>query len=320
MSAIVARWVSADGAAHSVGITGADTLPNDAVWTWVDVTSPQPGALEMLGKHFGLHALAIEDALHPQVRPKLDTYGDWLFLSWLAPRRPDGDDITSEELDAFISKNTLITIHDGPSTGIDAIARDPEHSMHQGPDWLLHAIIDRLVDDTLPLIDEVGEQLETIEDSMLDDSPRQEDLRELHRVRRQLVRLHRIIAPERDVLRGLARESDIISQDAYRYFQDIGDHVARALDAIETYQDVGASVMDVYLSAQSNRMNEIMKQLTVVATIFMPLTLISGIYGMNVVVGMWPPTQAWWSFPAVVGSCAIIAVAMAVYFRKRNWW
>ena len=155
---------------------------------------------------------------------------------------------------------------------------------------------------------------------MLADNPRQDELRSLHRVRRQLVRLHRIVAPERDILRGFARESDIIGEDAYRYFQDVSDHVARVLDSIETYQDVAASVMDVYLSAQNNRMNEIMKQLTVVATIFMPLTLLSGIYGMNVVAGMWPPPLARWSFAAIVVSMLAIAAVMAAYFRKKNWW
>ena len=114
-------------------------------------------------------------------------------------------------------------------------------------------------------------------------------------------RLHRIVAPERDVIRGVARERDVVSDDAYRYFQDVGDHLSRVQDSIETYQDVAASVMDVYLSAQNNRMNEIMKQLTVVATIFMPLTLLSGIYGMNLLRGMWPPPEAWWSFSLVVG-------------------
>ena len=122
------------------------------------------------------------------------------------------------------------------------------------------------------------------------------------------------------MLRGLARESGVISPDAYTYFQDVGDHIARAIDSVETYQDVAASVMDVYLSAQSNRMNEIMKQLTVVATIFMPLTLITGIYGMNLVLGMWPPTTATWSFPVLMASMLVIAVVMAAYFRRKNWW
>jgi magnesium transporter len=320
MSAVTVRWVSADGTAHLAEGDTAIAAPAEAVWSWIDLTSPSEETLKLLGEHHGLHALALEDTRHDQLRPKLDAYGEWLFLVWITPRHPDGDGLTTEELDVFVGRTTLITVHNAACTGIDKVASDLAHSMHSGPDWLLHAIIDRLVDDTLPLIDQVGEQLETIEDAMLDDSPRQDDLRDLHTVRRRLVRLHRIVAPERDVLRSLARESDIISEDAYRYFQDVGDHVARAQDAIETYQDVGASVMDVYLSAQSNRMNEIMKQLTVVATIFMPLTLISGIYGMNVLAGMWPPPLAPWSFAAVIAVMGVIAITMAVFFRKRNWW
>ena len=320
MAAVIVRWVSTDGTAHLADGAGTSAAPADAVWSWIDVDSPDNDTLSALGESHGLHALAIEDVRHAQLRPKLDAYGDWIFLSWLTPRKPEGDGFTIDELDVFVSKNTLITLHDRSCSGIDAVVGDLAHSMRGGPDWLLHAIVDRLVDDTLPLIDNIGEQLEVIEDAMLDESPRHDDLRALHSVRRQLVKLHRVVAPERDILRGLTRESDIVSEDAYRYFQDIGDHVARALDAIETYQDVGASVMDVYLSAQSNRMNEIMKQLTVVATIFMPLTLISGIYGMNVLNGMWPSPAAPWSFAAVVGSLVVIAVVMAAYFRKRNWW
>jgi magnesium transporter len=122
------------------------------------------------------------------------------------------------------------------------------------------------------------------------------------------------------VIRGVARARDVVSEDAYRYFQDVGDHLARVQDSIETYQDVAASVMDVYLSAQNNRMNQIMKQLTVVATIFMPLTLLSGIYGMNLIRGMWPAPETVWSFAAVVGSMVAIAGGMAAYFRRKNWW
>jgi magnesium transporter len=203
---------------------------------------------------------------------------------------------------------------------IEVVAKEIGRALAGGPDWTLHAIIDRLVDSALPLVDEMGDELNAIEDSMLDENPRTEDLKRLHQVRRQLVRMHKVFAPERDVLRALARERDIVSEEAYRYFLDVGDHVARVLDSVETYQDVGASVMDVYLSAQNNRMNDIMKQLTVVATIFMPLTLISGIYGMNVTKGMWPPIGAAWSFALVILSMLTIGAAMALFFRRKKWW
>jgi magnesium transporter len=314
------RWIDADGTLSLGDLESLDEA-SAASWVWVDVTDPDSATLGVLGKRFGFHELNLEDASCRQHRAKMDQYRDAVFLVWLTPEHPRGDRVTVSEVAVFVSREYLVTVHTGPSSAIDAVAAEASESMQTGPAWILHKIIDLLVDSALPLIDKIGERLSAIEDAMLD-NPRQDDLRALHRVRRQLVRLHRIIAPERDLLRGLARESAIISEDAYRYFQDVGDHLARALDSIETYQDVGASVMDVYLSAQSNRMNEIMKQLTVVATIFMPLTLITGIYGMNLTAGMWPTAgaSAPWAFWAVMGAMVALSLAMAVYFRKKNWW
>ncbi len=320
MPSVEVRWVDASGEVQSRTSEKVEPYPEDATLCWVDITAPDDAVFEELARGFGFHALAIEDARHGQSRPKLDVYADHLFLAWLSPRLPEGDGVVVDELDIFVGRGYLVTLHDEPNLVLQDVACDLEHSLQHGADWLLHAILDRLVDGSLPLIDDVGEKLSAIEDAMLEDHPSQDELRALHQVRRQLVRLHRIVAPERDILRSFARESDVIGADAYRYFQDVGDHVARALDSIETYQDVGASVMDVYLSAQNNRMNEIMKQLAVVATIFMPLTLLSGIYGMNVVAGMWPPPLAAWSFSFIVAIMVVIAVAMALYFRKKNWW
>ena len=327
MPQVVVRWLDATDQSMQVG--GLEDIDRahqgGATWIWVDITGTDAQTMGELRSRFDFHPLAIEDASRQQHRAKVDSYPDGLFLVWLTPERIHGDSVYASEIDIFIGTTYLVTSHRKANAAVDAVTADAERVMSQGPAWVLHKIIDLLVDSTLPLVDRVGEQLSAIEDRMLD-APRQDDLRDLHRVRRQLVRLHRIIAPERDVLRGLARESDVISEEAYRYFNDVGDHVARALDSVETYQDVGASVMDVYLSAQSNRMNEIMKQLTVVATIFMPLTLLSGIYGMNVLGrpgqpgGMWPPPEAGWSFAAVVISMLVIAGVMSYYFRKRRWW
>jgi magnesium transporter len=322
MAEVVVRWLDSDGALQSGGEADVDVArQSGASWVWADVTKPDTHMLAGICGKFGFHELALEDVEHSQHRAKLDGYPNGLFLVWLTPEHPRGDNVTVGELDVFVGKDYLVTVHATSNKAIDAVAGDALRLMQAGPAWALHKIIDLLVDSTLPLIDRIGEQLSGIEDKMLS-SPRQDDLLSLHRVRRQLVRLHRIVAPERDMLRGLARTSDVVSEDAYRYFQDVGDHLARALDSIETYQDVAASVMDVYLSAQNNRMNEIMKQLTVVATIFMPLTLISGIYGMNLTAGMWPPSGdvSRWSFWAVMILMLAIATSMALYFRRKNWW
>jgi magnesium transporter len=319
MGVVSVHWIDKDDVLQH---GDASSLPDslNASWAWVDVLAPDQPVIDLLASTFDLHPLAVEDVRHPQARAKLDIYPESLFFAWLTPRRRVGDGVVVDEIDVFLGAKYLITLHDSEVPAITHIAEEAGKTLRSGADWTLHAIIDLQVDTTMPLIDEIGEELNTIEDAMLETSPRQEDLRDLHQVRRQLVRLHRIVAPERDVLHALARERDVVSEEAYRYFLDVADHVARVLDSIETYQDVGASVMDVYLSAQNNRMNEIMKQLTVVATIFMPLTLMSGIYGMNLVAGMWPSPLRPWSFGLVVLSMLVIALTMAAYFRKKKWW
>lgn len=318
MSDVAVRWLDSGGSLAAGSLTDLSTS-RQADWRWVDVTAPDSATMQTLADEFALHPLSVEDVLHVQARPKLDLFPDGIFIAWLTPERPEGDGVISSELDMFLGAKYLITTHIDPVHAIDEVISEIDRSMSRGPDWLLHSIIDRLVDITLPLVDDLGDELDDIEDDMLGE-PRQGELNRLYEVRRQLVKMHRIVAPEREMLRELARERDIVSEEAYRYFQDVGDHLARVQDSIETYRDVGSGVMDIYLSAQNNRMNEIMKQLTVVATIFMPLTLISGVYGMNVTVGMWPTTVAKWSFAAVVGTMVFIAVSMSIYFRKRNWW
>ncbi len=298
----------------------ADACANQAIeWCWIDVLHPDEETMRELERRYGLHPLAIEDSIHPQLRPKIDADGPTFFLVWLTPFYGEAGELRTREIDVFMGDGYLITVHYEPLKAIDAAAAEAARIMSRGQDWLLHAIIDHMVDSVLPVVDKLGDDLDDVEDSMLGE-PRRSELAKLYTIRRQLVALRRIVGPERDLLRSLARERDVLSEAAYRYFQDIGDHLARVEDSIETYREVAAAVMDIYLSAQSNRMNEIMKALTVVATIFMPLTLISGIYGMNVVRGMWPPVGSLWSFWAVCGGMAAIALAMSVYFRRKNWW
>jgi len=314
---VMVRW-HADGSMRECPLDDI-ALARGAPWRWVDVVAGDDSTFATLAEEFSLHPLLVEDSLHEQRRPKLDSYPDGAFLAWLTPEHIEGDGIVVSELDVFIGSDYLITSHLGQSSAIAQAVGDARRAFKLGPDWLLHSIIDRLVDSVLPIVDSLGDSLDDIEDALLG-APRPEDLKRLYSVRRQLVHLHRIVAPERDTLRGLARERNFVGEEAYRYFQDVADHLARVEDSIETYRDVAAAAMDIYLSAQNNRMNEIMKQLTVVATIFMPLTLISGIYGMNVIRGMWPPVQAVWSFSAVVIAMAAIAAAMSAYFRRKNWW
>jgi magnesium transporter len=229
------------------------------------------------------------------------------------------DGITYSEIDIFLGKGFLVTSHSGPIPVLDEVVASAHNILPSGAEWTLHAILDRAVDEIFPAVDYIADELDSIEDRLLQRAS-EADLHHLYSMKRLLVALHKTIGPERDVVRGMARQTELVSQEAYLYFQDVGDHLARATDSVETYRDVASGAMDIYLSAVNNRMNAIMKQLTVVATIFMPLTLMSGIYGMNITEGMWPPITAVWSFGLVIATMLLIAVWMLWFFRRRNWW
>ena len=319
MASVSVRWI--EGGTARAG--GAELLtpdrPAESIW-WVDITEPDEATMLDVGRHFDLHPLEIEDVLHLQHRPKIDLLPEKIFVSWLTPRCDSGGACAEPlELDIIIGRDFLITAHNEHIPALEKLGTDNGEGLSRGPDWAVHRVIDELVDTALPMVDAIGEQLDDLEDAMVRELD-PEQLTKLHHLRRDLIHLHRIVSPERDIVRALARERDVVSQDAYRYFLDVGDHLARVEDAIETYRDVASSVMDIYLSVQNNRMNDIMKQLAVVATIFMPLTLISGIYGMNVIVGMWPPVTKVWSFWAVLIGMVGIGIGMLWYFRRKRWW
>ncbi|HEX9094118.1 MAG TPA: magnesium/cobalt transporter CorA [Coriobacteriia bacterium] len=314
---ITVRWIEG-GDLRSGGLEGLKAARAQGP-VWVDLTDPDEESLATLGELFPLHPLALEDCLHFPQRPKLDAYPEFLFLVWITPRLKPDDGIEYGEIDIFLGERFLITSHAGEALILDDVATSSEPILQGGIQWTLHAVLDRAVDDVFPAVDYISDQLDTIEDELLEKAAR-EQLQRLYAMKRLLVALHKVIGPERDVLREMARHEAFISQDAYLYFQDIGDHLARVADSVDTYRDVASGAMDIYLSAVNNRMNEIMKQLTVVATIFMPLTLISGIYGMNVTAGMWPPITAVWSFGVVITSMVVISVSMLWIFKRRNWW
>jgi magnesium transporter len=284
---------------------------------WIDVAEPDAEALSAVGERFALPPLAVEDCLHFPQRPKLDAYPDTTFLIWLLPQFDDAGSLATHELDVFLGEEHLITIHRADSFALDRVLTHAEVHLARGVEWTLHAILDAAVDEAFPMVDHLSDELEGLEDLMLTDA-RPEHLQRLYAAKRALVGLHKVVSPEREVVRSLARLEAFVEPDAYMYFQDIGDHLARLADQIDTYREVASGTMDIYLSSQSNRMNQVMKTLTVVATIFMPLTLISGIYGMNFHT---MPELAWrYGYFAVLVLMVLVAGGMVWYFRRRDWW
>ena len=317
-STIIVRWV-VDDAVKSGGLDVLAEARGSQGAVWVDVSEPDKVAIAALGTYFKLHPLATEDVLHFPQRPKIDSYPDNIFIAWVVPQLTSRKAVRGDEIDIFLGKDYLITSHRNHVQAIEDVAADACGVLARGAEWTLHSILDRSVDEMFPIADEVGEELDRIEDALLD-RVQESQLQELYKAKRVLLGVHKIISPERDVLRALARHDEFVSQEAYLYFQDVGDHVARISDTIDTYRDVASSAMDIYLSAVSNRLNVVMKQLTVVATIFMPLTLITGIYGMNLTTNMWPSPAFPWSFAAVIGSFVVITLSMLVVFKRRGWW
>lgn len=314
MATITARWI-ADGVLRSDGLESVPEHPEGPVW--IDVLNPDEESLALVSARFPLPPLAVEDCLHYPQRPKLDSYPDQTFLIWLLPHVVTDDGFNAHELDVFLGAEHLVTVHTADIPALNSVLLHADSHIARGVEWTLHAILDMAVDEVFPMVEELSDELEQLETVMLAEA-RPEHLQRLYAAKRSLVSLHKLVGPERDVVRGLARLEAFVEPEAYMYFQDVGDHLARLADQIDTYRDVASGTMDIYVSVQGNRMNQIMKQLTVVATIFMPLTLISGIYGMNF---RYMPELEWrYGYFMAWGLMGLVALGMFTYFRRKDWW
>ena len=324
MSAQVTVKRLTDHHSEDAALADVGRLAGEPGVVWVDVVEPDDAVMAQLTAQLSLPELAVEDALGQETRAKLDSYPDLLYFAWIVPV-PDQPDVPLRSLDFidisfFMTRNAVVTTRPGPVKVIDDLLRGNLEVSSAQPSWLVHAILDRTTDDLLDTVDAGSDKLDELENAVVEKAD-QSQIQALYVIKRQLLSLRRVVQGERDVVRELTRDEAWVSKEAYMYYQDVGDHLARIADEVDTYFDVATGIMDIYLSAQNNRMNEIMKQLTVVATIFMPLTLISGIYGMNLIPGMWPaPIRDVWGFTAVVGCMVVLAVLMAAYFRRKKWW
>ncbi|MCA1684411.1 MAG: magnesium/cobalt transporter CorA, partial [Planctomycetia bacterium] len=257
---------------------------------WVDIEDPEsrdnPAAEALLKGVFGFHPLAIEDALKETHIPKVDDWGDYLYLVF---HSIDFDPATSEtrlhELDIFLGRNYLVTYHTEALRFLEQdrrnIERDAANRLRHGPDHLLYHFLDLAVAEYLPAIERLDEAIDGAQDEVFH-RPTRQTLQTIFRVKRSALRLHRILAPEREVLNRLARDAyDPIDEGHRVYFRDVYDHTVRVLDLTETLRDLISGALDTYLSAISNRTNDIMKMLTLVTVMFLPMSFLSGFFGMN---------------------------------------
>jgi magnesium transporter len=301
-------------------------LHRDTV-TWVHVEGqPTEEALRQLGTSFGLHSLALEDVLNSGQRPKAQHFSDHMFIVMSLPLMAE-DHVDVHQVSLFVGKNFVISFCDVEFTPFEPIVdrlRVPGARMRGlGADYLLYCLLDYVVDHAFPILETLGLQLEDLEDEVLDVADN-ETLGRIHRIRRELIVLRRSLWPQRDVINQLLRdEGRLIRKSTHVYLGDCYDHAVQAMDLIETYREMGASMLEIYLSSVSNRMNDVMRVLTVIATIFIPLTFVVGVYGMNFDRSAGP-----WSMPElgqplgyvfVWVAMLVIAIGMLLFFRSRKW-
>lgn len=297
-------------------------LKNSEAVTWIQVVGLRDETIiEQIGNCFGIHPLVMEDILEANHRPKLEDYGDYLYIILRAFHSKDKSYSKTEQISMIIGENYVLTFHDREDVVFDTLRnrlREGKGRLRTlGADYLAYAILDVVVDNYFDVVEHLGESIEELEDKLVLE-PSRNTLQKIHRLKHAILVLRKAVWPLRDAIGALSRgESALIQSSTLLYLRDVYDHTIQVIDTLETYRDLLSGMLDIYLSSISNHMNQIMKVLTIISTIFIPLTFIVGIYGMNF---KYMPELEWeWGYPAVWGVMALITLGMINFFRRRKW-
>ena len=289
---------------------------------WVDMENVTGKDAELLSNVFCFHTLAVEDCVSKNIHPpKIDDFEDYLFIIVHGINYCIKSDVVeTTELALFVGKNYVVTSHDVPMRSVSAMVervRKDERLMRRGADFLAQDIIDTLVDNIMPTIEEMDEKNDQLEAEALHE-PKRETLMSIMQLKRSILALTRVILPQREIMNGLSRgEYALISERAQIYYRNIYDHLVRIEMLTLGLRDMTESVLSTYLSSVSNRMNEVMKVLTLIASIFIPLTFIAGIYGMNF--ANMPELEWKYGYFIILIVMAVIGISLAFYFRRKKW-
>lgn len=303
-------------------------LAQQGALLWVDFQAEPPAICEPIFLNtFGFHPLAVEDALQQTHVPRVDDWSQYLYIV-LSALALDPHDLESQlqvqELDLFLGHNFLVTHHDEPIAAVDrtwtAVHRDERHA-GMGPDHLLYRLVDDLVASFMPIVEGIDSAIDEVEDSIFSE-PRPQTVARIFTLKRILLQMRRVLIPQREVLNKLARDDyPVIDAPDRVFFRDVYDHLVRLHDINESLRDLVSGTLDVYLSVVNNRMNDVMKILTVITTLFMPISFLAGFFGMN----FFEPTRAsqGWTEPTVLVLTLIVMISspIAMYFwiQKRGW-
>ena len=305
------------------GIEDGASLRAGTGVTWVHVTGVHDVVLlDKIGRGFGLHPLVLEDISNTDQRPKFEDYGDYIYVVLkMLHDGPSNHDIAAEQVSVIFGKDFVLSFEEAEPTVFDPVREriraGRARVRERGADYLAYSLLDSVVDNYFALLEQVGERMELLHGELLT-SPSSRMQQSLHQLRHEMVLLRKSVWPLREVLSGMERgRSGLIREDTFVYLRDVYDHTVHVIDTIETFRDMIGGLMDIYLMSLSNRMNEIMKVLTIIATIFMPLSFVASLYGMNF---RHMPELDWpWGYPLVLLVMAGIAAGMLVFFRRRKW-
>ena len=287
---------------------------------WLDISDPKSHDFELAAKELNLHPLAVEDAQQRHERPKIDQYDDHYFIVFYALEEPSPGVVREVEISIFMSPNAIVTVHDGDFTARAPVEKRFREGKLQTTGLLLHALLDTLVDQYFKIVDALGDRVELLESMVVGGEAPDYDtsIRELFVLKRDLVRIRHLIAPERDVLTVLVRGDirELRETGRRAYFQDVYDHISRVTDEIDTFRELTSNVIDAHLASVSNRLNEVVKVLTSMATVLLVLTVVTGFFGQN-----WAfiPYDSEPLFVASLVFMVVVAAGTAYYFRRKGW-
>lgn len=314
-----------DGSASTLAMGTGRTSPRvielgkgRAEFKWIDYEAPTPEQIDAVAQQYNFHPLTVEDVKTFDQRAKVLPFDDYLFVSLHTLERQNGE-IVDHELEGFLGSDYVITFHREPLQCLrDIMKRVTEGGIEVklGPDYLLYLIVDKIVDDIFPILEAIDDEIDQLEDETITKATPQ-TLQRIFFLKQQLINMRRIVAPMRDLVNSLASTRyGMVDSKTALYFRDVYDHLSRLYEVIETERDLLGSALDTYLSVVSNRLNETMKQLTIIATIFLPISFIVGFGGMNF---EHLPFNSAIFFWLIMASLVIVPVGMLIYFRRRGW-
>jgi magnesium transporter len=275
-----------------------------------------------IARQFGLHPLVVEDILHPGQRPKMEDFEGFIYLVFnMLSYDEQLHDIKGEQVSLVLTKHAVLCFQERPGDIFDPVRERIRNGKgrirRMGTDYLAYSLLDTVVDNYFIILEKVGERIEELEESVIN-NPMPESMQEIHRLKREMLFLRKSVWPLREMISSLEKtESELIHKSTLNYLRDLYDHTIQVIDTVETFRDMLSGLHDTFLTTISNRMNEIMKVLTIIATIFIPLTFVAGIYGMNF---EFMPELKWrWGYFAVLLVLAILAASMVYLFRRKKW-